>query len=40
MSAVVVAPSDPRIIYAGVLEGDTASVYRSNDGGKSWEAQN
>lgn len=40
VSAVVVAPSDPRIVYAGVLEGDTATVYRSEDGGESWEAQN
>ena len=40
VSAVVVAPNDPRIVYAGVLEGTTATVYRSEDGGKSWEAQN
>ena len=40
VSAVVVAPNDPRIVYAGVLEGTTATVYRSEDGGKSWEVQN
>ncbi len=40
VSAVAVAPNDPRIVYAGVLEGDTASVYRSEDGGESWQAQN
>jgi photosystem II stability/assembly factor-like uncharacterized protein len=40
VSAVAVSPSDPRIVYAGVLEGDTASIYRSEDGGESWEAQN
>jgi len=40
VSAVTVSPSDPRILYAGVLEGDTATVYRSDDGGESWEAQN
>ena len=40
VSTVAVAPSDPQIIYAGVLEGDTASVYRSDDGGESWEARN
>jgi photosystem II stability/assembly factor-like uncharacterized protein len=40
VSAVAVAPSDPRIVYAGVLEGDTASVFRSDGGGESWEARN
>lgn len=40
VSAVAVAPNDPRIVYAGVLEGDTASVYRSEDGGESWVARN
>ncbi len=40
VSAVAVSPSDPRIVYAGVLEGDTATVYRSNDGGETWRAQN
>ncbi len=40
VSAAAVAPSDPRILYAGVLEGDTATVYRSNDGGETWRVQN
>lgn len=40
VSAVAVAPNDPLIVYAGVLEGDTATVYRSEDGGESWEVQN
>jgi photosystem II stability/assembly factor-like uncharacterized protein len=40
VSAVAIAPSDPQIVYAGVLEGDTATVYRSDDGGESWEARN
>jgi len=31
---------DPRIVYAAVLEGDKATMYRSNDGGRSWETQN
>jgi hypothetical protein len=35
-----VAPSDPRILYAGVLEGDTATVFRSDNGGESWRARN
>ncbi len=34
------APVAPRIVYAGVLEGDTASVFRSGEGGKTWEARN
>jgi photosystem II stability/assembly factor-like uncharacterized protein len=40
VSAVAVAPSDSQIVYAGVLEGDTATVYRSNDGGETWRARN
>jgi photosystem II stability/assembly factor-like uncharacterized protein len=40
VSAVAVAPNDPDIVYAGVLEGDTASMYRSDDGGESWRARN
>jgi photosystem II stability/assembly factor-like uncharacterized protein len=40
VSAVAVSPSDPQIVYAGVLEGDTATVYRSEDGGETWEARN
>jgi photosystem II stability/assembly factor-like uncharacterized protein len=40
VSAVAVSPSDPSLVYAGVLEGDTASVYQSADGGENWRAQN
>ncbi len=40
VSTVAVAPDDPRIVYAGVLDGDTASVFRSEDSGESWTAQN
>ena len=40
VSVAAVAPNDPDIVYAGVLESDTASVYRSNDGGQTWQAQN
>jgi photosystem II stability/assembly factor-like uncharacterized protein len=40
VSAVAVSPSEPRVVYAGVLEGDTATVYRSDDGGESWRAKN
>jgi photosystem II stability/assembly factor-like uncharacterized protein len=34
---VVYAPSDPRIVYAFV-EAKDAGLYRSSDGGKTWEA--
>ena len=40
VSAVASSPSESRILYAGVLEGDTVTVYRSEDVGESWEAQN
>jgi photosystem II stability/assembly factor-like uncharacterized protein len=40
VSAVAVSPSDASIVYAGVLEGDTASVYQSDDGGASWQTRN
>jgi photosystem II stability/assembly factor-like uncharacterized protein len=40
VSVVEVAQGNPRVVYAGALEGDTATVYRSDDGGKSWEARN
>jgi photosystem II stability/assembly factor-like uncharacterized protein len=40
VSAVAVSTRDPRTVYAGVLEGDTATVYRSGDGGESWRARN
>jgi photosystem II stability/assembly factor-like uncharacterized protein len=39
VSVVEVAQSNPRVVYAGALEGDTATVYRSEDGGESWEAR-
>lgn len=38
---VAVSPSDPQVVYAGVLEGtQQARVFRSEDGGESWEARN
>jgi photosystem II stability/assembly factor-like uncharacterized protein len=40
VSVVEVAQSDPRVVYAGVLEGDTATVYRSEDRAESWEERN
>jgi photosystem II stability/assembly factor-like uncharacterized protein len=40
VSAVAVSPSVSQIVYAGVLEGSTATVYRSEDGGESWRTRN
>ena len=40
VSSVAVAPSDSRIVYAAVLEGSAARVYRSDDGGQTWQARN
>ena len=40
VSTVAVAPDDPRVVYAGVLDGTEARVYRSEDGGESWETRN
>jgi photosystem II stability/assembly factor-like uncharacterized protein len=40
VSVVAVSASDPQIVYAGVLEGTTATVYRSEDGGETWRARN
>src|SRR5262249_43600749 len=35
---VVVAPSDAKIVYA-LIESDSSALYRSSDGGKTWEAR-
>jgi len=40
VSTVSVASNDGRVVYAGVLDGTEARVYRSEDGGESWEARN
>jgi hypothetical protein len=37
---VAVSPGDPQVVYAGALEGTQARLFRSEDGGESWEAQN
>ena len=39
-SAVAVAPHNSGIIYAGVLNGTTAQMFRSQDGGAHWQARN
>lgn len=39
-STVAVSPTNSQIIYAGALDGTTASVFRSNDGGAHWIQQN
>lgn len=40
VSVVTVSPDDPRIVYASALDGEEALVYRSEDSGESWVAQN
>ena len=37
--AVAVAPSNPKIIYAAIEAAKGAGLYRSDDGGKTWEAR-
>lgn len=36
---VEIAPSDPRIVYAFIEAGEHSALYRSGDGGKTWEAR-
>jgi photosystem II stability/assembly factor-like uncharacterized protein len=33
---VVIAPSDPRVVYA-LIESEHSALYRSSDGGRTWE---
>ena len=40
VSVVAVAQGDPRIVYAGALAEDGVVLFRSEDGGESWEARN
>jgi photosystem II stability/assembly factor-like uncharacterized protein len=40
VSVVAVSPSDSTVVYAGALEKETVTVYRSEDGGRSWRAVN
>jgi len=40
VSVVTVAQSDPQIIYAGALGESGVVLFRSEDGGYSWEARN
>ena len=40
ISVVALSPSDPQLLYAGALDGESASVFRSEDGGETWQAQN
>jgi photosystem II stability/assembly factor-like uncharacterized protein len=36
----MIPSSDPKVVYAGALEGNEARLFRSDDGGESWRAQN
>jgi photosystem II stability/assembly factor-like uncharacterized protein len=40
VSGVAVSPSNPQVLYAGMLDGESARVFRSEDGGENWQAQN
>jgi photosystem II stability/assembly factor-like uncharacterized protein len=40
VTVVAVAQSDPRIVYAGILNESGVVLFRSEDGGENWEARN
>lgn len=40
VSVVTVSPDEPQIVYAGTLDGEEALVFRSEDGGRSWQPRN
>ena len=40
VSVVAVAQGDPQVVYAGALGADGVMLFRSEDGGKSWQARN
>ncbi len=40
ISVVAVAQSDPWVVYVGALSESGVILFRSDDGGESWEARN
>jgi photosystem II stability/assembly factor-like uncharacterized protein len=40
VSVVAVAQSDPQVVYAGALSRSGVILFRSGDGGESWEVRN
>ncbi len=40
VSVVAVSPSDPQLLYTGMLDGESARAFRSEDSGETWKAQN
>ena len=40
ISKIVISPSNPNVIYFGIATGSGGSIYKSTDGGESWQRVN